>query len=93
MPVIARQLRITGRVQGVWYRESMRQAADRFGVAGWVRNRLDGTVEALVQGETAAVEAIIAWAWQGPSGARVDEVTVAETAPAPHAAFEKRDTA
>jgi mono/diheme cytochrome c family protein len=53
---VSRHLRIFGRVQGVWYRESMRQQAEQLKLSGWVRNRLDGSVEAVVQGEAAAVE-------------------------------------
>jgi acylphosphatase len=62
---------ITGRVQGVSYRASMKDAAIRFGVEGWVRNRDDGTVEALVQGEEANVTRLLAWARMGPPGAEV----------------------
>lgn len=91
--MIARHLIITGRVQGVWYRESMRQAAERFGVTGWVRNRLDGSVEALVQGDEDQVAAVIAWAWQGPPAARVESVEISNANPVPQAGFEKRDTA
>jgi acylphosphatase len=63
-----RRLAIRGRVQGVFFREAMRQEAARLGVAGWVRNRRDGSVEAVVQGAPAAVEAIVAWARRGPPG-------------------------
>ena len=90
---IARRLVIRGRVQGVWFRESMRQAAESHGATGWVRNRLDGTVEALVEGPAAAVEAMVRWAHRGPERAEVLTVEQHEAVPAGHAAFEKRPTA
>ena len=65
---------ISGRVQGVWYRESMRQEALRLGVDGWVRNRADGTVEAVISGQAAHVDALLAWARTGPPLAQVAEV-------------------
>lgn len=69
-------LLISGRVQGVWYRESMRQEAQRLGVNGWVRNRRDGAVEAVIQGRDEAVNALLAWSRQGPTAARVESVEV-----------------
>lgn len=75
---IARRLVISGRVQGVWYRESMRIEAERLGVTGWVRNRTGGSVEAVVHGDEDAVSAIIAWAWQGPPAAEVSHIEVSE---------------
>ena len=79
MPV-ARHLVIRGRVQGVGYRDATVQAAFTMRVAGWVRNRGDGTVEAHVQGEPAAVDRFVAWCAQGPPLARVSgiEATDAE---------------
>ena len=71
-----RHLIIKGRVQGVWYRESMRLEAERLGVTGWVRNLENGDVEAMVQGETNAVEGLIRWAWEGPPAARVDQIEI-----------------
>ncbi|MFH1818729.1 MAG: acylphosphatase [Pseudomonadota bacterium] len=71
-------LRIHGRVQGVWFRESMRIEAERLNVAGWVRNQADGSVEAVVQGSVEAVAALIEWARSGPPQARVDRVEVNE---------------
>jgi acylphosphatase len=82
-------LRITGRVQGVWYRESMRLEAERLGVAGWVRNCRDGSVEAVVQGETVAVQALIAWARIGPPAAQVADIQIEEAAGSYHG-FERR---
>lgn len=70
------RLVVHGRVQGVFFRDSMRREARRLGVAGWVRNRSDGTVEAMVQGEAAAVDAIVRWAHRGPEHARVERVGI-----------------
>ncbi len=88
---ITRCLVIKGRVQGVFYRESMRQEAVRLGVTGWVRNRLDRGVEAIVQGEPAAVEAIIAWCRLGPPDAHVQSLEAHE-ASGTFDKFEKRPT-
>jgi acylphosphatase len=72
-------LRIHGRVQGVWFRESMRLEAERLKVSGWVRNAADGAVEAVVQGSADAVDALIAWAHKGPPLARVEQVEITDT--------------
>ena len=77
---ITRRLRIHGRVQGVGFRHYMRREAQKRGVAGWVRNRRDGTVEAMVQGSREAVEDVIAWARHGPPSAHVTDVEIAEIA-------------
>ncbi|WP_126444001.1 acylphosphatase [Sulfuricystis multivorans] len=71
-----RHLIISGRVQGVWFREGMTQEARRLGVTGWVRNRSDGSVEAMVAGSAEQVAAIIRWARRGPPNAVVEHVAV-----------------
>lgn len=76
-PAHALHLIIHGRVQGVFFRDSMRREAQRLGVTGWVRNRSDGTVEAVVSGGGAAVEAIVQWAQHGPPDASVEQVEAA----------------
>ena len=76
--VVTRHLVIHGRVQGVYFRDSMRQLARRNGVTGWVRNRSDGSVEAIVQGKLDAVETIIKWAHRGPDAAKVIGVHIEE---------------
>ena len=83
------RLVIMGKVQGVWFRESMRAEAERLGVTGWVRNCADGSVEAVTQGDDAAVDAVLAWAHTGPPLARVERV-VAEPGDGHFTAFEKR---
>ena len=65
---------ISGRVQGVAFRIETQWAAERIGVQGWVRNRWDGTVEALFEGEKARVEEMLAWCRRGPELARVEAV-------------------
>ncbi|HXU93082.1 MAG TPA: acylphosphatase [Gallionella sp.] len=70
------RLVVHGRVQGVFFRDSMRHEAQRRAVSGWVRNRSDGTVEAVVQGEPSAVDAVVHWARRGPEHAQVERVEV-----------------
>ena len=89
---ITRHLHVIGRVQGVFFRESMRREAIQRGVSGWVRNRADGAVEAMLQGETSQVEALIAWAQRGPPAAQVLSIEVSE-ADGTFEGFEKRPTA
>jgi len=93
MDSLAKHLKIRGLVQGVMYRESMRQKAIELGIMGWVRNRTDGSVEALVQGESSAVEKISNWAKKGPSRARVVEVIETPATFDPSIkTFERKDT-
>ncbi|MDB5866057.1 MAG: acylphosphatase [Betaproteobacteria bacterium] len=85
-------LSIRGRVQGVGFRYHLQQEALRTGVAGWVRNRRDGSVEAVLHGETEAVQALVEWARHGPTSARVEDVQV-EPAAGEYSDFEARPTA
>ena len=72
---------VSGRVQGVWYRESCRREAERLGVGGWVRNRPDGRVEIEAEGPRPAVDALLTWAGHGPPRAVVDRVAVDDRPP------------
>lgn len=91
---VTRRLLVSGRVQGVFYRESMRARAEALGVAGWIRNLRDGRVEALVQGEPQAVSSLIDWARVGPPAARVEAVEVIDVAHAdPLDGFARRPSA
>ena len=71
---VRRHVVVHGLVQGVGFRISLARAAESRGVAGWVRNRADGTVEAVFEGRAEAVESIERWCDQGPRGAEVDTV-------------------
>ena len=79
--MIRRRIVVHGYVQGVFFRDSTRRLAEREGVAGWVRNRSDGAVEAVLEGEPDAVERLIRFASEGPRGAQVERVEVAEEEP------------
>lgn len=72
---------VHGFVQGVWFRESCRRVAHEHGVAGWVRNRPDGTVEAVFEGAEPAVARLVAWCRAGPPRADVTAIDVAEEEP------------
>ena len=74
--MVRRRVTVTGRVQGVFFRDSCRRQARANGVVGWVRNRADGAVEAALEGEPEAVDAVIAWMRSGPRGASVEAVDV-----------------
>jgi acylphosphatase len=87
---IARRVVVTGQVQGVFFRDGARREARRHGVTGWVRNRHDGAVEALFEGEPDAVAALVLWCRDGPRHARVDDLHVEPVPPAGLASFEVR---
>ncbi len=65
---------ISGRVQGVFFRMETKQAAERCGVFGWVKNRREGTVEAVFEGDKEKVDAVLKWCWQGPPLSSVTDV-------------------
>jgi acylphosphatase len=88
--VVAHRIVASGRVQGVFFRDSTRREASRLGVTGWVRNRPDGAVEAHVEGAPDAVAALVRWAREGPRHADVDELHVGAADPQGFARFEIR---
>jgi len=83
---------ISGRVQGVWYRAWTREEARDLGLDGWVRNRTDGSVEAVLEGMPGEVEAMLRLLWSGPPLARVDEVVVQDWNEPVAPGFEQRPT-
>ena len=89
-------LRVSGRVQGVGYRHALRGEALARGVAGWVRNCRDGSVEAVLQGEPKDVQGVVDWAGRGPPAARVVKVATQAAQGAldrPYSGFEQLPTA
>ena len=92
MAETTKQLRIHGRVQGVFYRAWSADEARALGLRGWVRNRSDGTVEMLLHGAAEAVERMIAHCRDGPPAAQVRRIEVEETDEQPPKRFEKRPT-
>ena len=78
---ICRRVLVHGRVQGVFFRDSVRNEAEQAGVAGWVRNRSDGTVQVVLEGAPDAVERVIAFCREGPERAEVRDVDVSECDP------------
>jgi acylphosphatase len=81
------RVRVSGLVQGVYFRAETSDRARSLGVSGWVRNASDGTLEALFEGEEDGVERMIAWCRRGPAGARVDAVSVEWEEPAGERGF------
>ena len=81
---------VHGRVQGVFFRDSTRQRAQEAGVAGWVANRSDGTVEAVFEGDADAIERLVGFMRKGPRGAEVERVEVDEEEPEGLTGFETR---
>ena len=79
--MIRRRVVVHGLVQGVFFRDSVRQRARDTGVVGWIRNTQDGAVEAVFEGDSDAVERLVAFCHDGPRGARVDRVDESEEAP------------
>jgi acylphosphatase len=81
---------VDGRVQGVWFRETTRQQAERLGVAGWVRNLPDGRVEAVYEGAAGPVNRLLSWTHEGPDLAMVTHVVVEEQTPQGERGFRVR---
>jgi acylphosphatase len=83
---------VSGGVQGVFFRYETRERARAHGLGGWVRNLPDGRVEAVIEGPARAVQAVVDWCRQGPTGARVSEVEVTDEEPEGLDTFEVRRT-
>ena len=88
--MIRRRVVVRGRVQGVFFRDSLRRLAQQRDVRGWVANRADGTVEAVFEGEPEAVERLVDFSRKGPRGAHVESVDVAQEEPEGLAGFNVR---
>ena len=90
MAGVRRRVVVHGRVQGVFFRDATRRLAAQHGVGGWVRNRPDGTVEAVFEGDPEAVERLVRFCESGPRGARVDRIEVGEEEPEGVSGFDVR---
>ncbi len=90
MATTAVQVRVTGRVQGVAFRWEAQRAAQRLGLAGWVRNEADGSVTGCAEGEQADVDAWVEWCRQGPPAAHVRDVAVLPVPPEGRTSFDIR---
>ncbi len=87
---VRRRVVVSGRVQGVFFRDSTEEQASNAGVSGWVRNRDDGTVEAVFEGEDNDVHGMVEWCRSGPSSADVEDVEVFEEEPEGLSGFQQR---
>ena len=87
---VRRRAVVSGRVQGVWYRDTCRERADQLGVAGWVRNLPDGRVEIVAEGPRHLVGRLLEWAGTGPPRAAVEHVDVVSEEPAGEVGFTVR---
>jgi acylphosphatase len=87
---VRRRVVVRGHVQGVFFRDSVRRLAERYGVAGWVGNRRDGAVEAVFEGDADAVERLVRFCREGPRGARVDAAEVTDEEPEGERGFSVR---
>ncbi|MFK5925888.1 MAG: acylphosphatase [Desulfuromusa sp.] len=76
MTKVRAEVRVTGRVQGVWFRQSTKNMADQQGVTGWCRNNPDGSVEAVFEGEETPVKTVVEWCRSGPELARIDDLQI-----------------
>jgi acylphosphatase len=88
--VASKHIVVHGQVQGVFFRQSAQDTAGDLGVAGWVRNRDDGSVEAVFEGDADAVEGLVEWCRSGPSSADVEGVDASEEEPQGESGFEVR---
>ena len=84
------RVRSHGRVQGVFFRAETRSRAESLGLAGWVRNAPDGSVEALFEGDPVRVDSMVEWCRRGPAGAHVDDLEVTPEEPTGEAGFRVR---
>ena len=80
-------VRVSGRVQGVFFRAEARSRAESLGLSGWIRNEPDGSVAAVFAGEPERVDSMVEWCRRGPAGARVDEVEATDAADEPGHGF------
>jgi acylphosphatase len=90
MNVTRARVRIRGRVQGVFFRAEARARAESLGLAGWIRNAPDGSVEAAFEGDEDRVRSMADWCRRGPRGARVDDVEVEPEEPTGETGFSVR---
>ena len=90
MSITRVNVRILGRVQGVFFRAEAQQRAESLGVAGWIRNAEDGSVEAAFEGEEERVQSLVDWCRRGPGGAQVDDVEVEPEEPVGETGFRVR---